>query len=58
MRNKGSCGDLGLEGTAGRKTRLPGLKGMGNGSFRSDVIQSGLGVTEKVACDVLPAGLR
>ena len=33
IRNEGSCEGLGLEDTDGGKTRLPGLKGMGNGSF-------------------------
>ena len=55
LRNGGPCGSLGLEGVGGRETCLPRLKGMGNGSFCSDVIQSGLGDKEKVACKVLPS---
>ena len=54
LRNGGPCG-LSLEGVAGRETCLPRLKGMGNGSFCSDVIQSGLGDKERIACEVLPS---
>ena len=54
LRNGGPCG-LSLEGVAGRETCLLRLKGMGNGSFCSDVIQSGLGDKERIACEVLPS---